>query len=254
MKNQSKFLILTFLPFLFLLNSCGEKERLKAELAKAQAALDSTNVANTTMLDQFGEIDIMLDSIESSQDVLNFNLELGTTYEDYNDRLNNINSNIENTKSRLKELEDQLAKSDGKNQTLSGMINKLRKSLDEKEKNIVELSAQVERFKTENDGLISTVELQKQQLAEQELAIQKKQEELMTLEEKIEALGEEAVKKEADSYFARAEKTEEVASKIKLAPKKKKEALQEAYDLYKKSFELGKTEAFAKMEALEDKL
>jgi hypothetical protein len=52
----------------------------------------------------------------------------------------------------------------------------------------------------------------------------------------------------------RAMAMEEAGNRTKLAPRKKKETYQKAYDLYKQAFEAGRTDAFEKMEELEDKL
>jgi hypothetical protein len=55
---------------------------------------------------------------------------------------------------------------------------------------------------------------------------------------------------EADSYYARAEAVEEAANRTKLAPRKKKETLKEAIELYKKAQSLGNTKAQAKIDEL----
>jgi len=47
---------------------------------------------------------------------------------------------------------------------------------------------------------------------------------------------------------------EEAANRTKLAPKKKKETYKEAIELYKKALSLGKTEAQAKIDALNKKI
>jgi hypothetical protein len=59
---------------------------------------------------------------------------------------------------------------------------------------------------------------------------------------------------EADSYFMRAQAVEEAANRTKLAPKKKKDTLKEAIELYKKALSLGKTEAQDKITELEKKI
>jgi hypothetical protein len=52
----------------------------------------------------------------------------------------------------------------------------------------------------------------------------------------------------------RAQAVEEAANRTKLAPKKKKDTLKEAIELYKKALSLGKTEAQDKITELEKKI
>ena len=74
------------------------------------------------------------------------------------------------------------------------------------------------------------------------------------IEAKIQELMIASKVSEADSYYARAQAVEEAANRTKLAPKKKKETLKEAIELYKKSLSLGKEEAQAKITELEKKI
>lgn len=59
---------------------------------------------------------------------------------------------------------------------------------------------------------------------------------------------------EADSYYARGAAIEEAANRTKLAPRKKKDTLREALELYKKAQSLGNTNAQAKIDEIEKKL
>jgi hypothetical protein len=58
----------------------------------------------------------------------------------------------------------------------------------------------------------------------------------------------------ANLYFEQAKAMEKVADKTNFAPRKKKEALREALELYKISLSLGKEEAQKKIDALEKEL
>ena len=247
------YLITILISSLSILNSCdsGEKAKLQEEVEKLRAEIKDTESHNNIMANQINEVDMMLDSIERSQNILNTQLEIGTTYDDYSNRLNFINEYINNSKQKLDELEDQLGQSDQKNKTFAAMIAKLRKNIEDKENSISFLNEQVEKYKAENEGLITTVELQKQKLSQQKDEILAKELELAELESKIHNLSEEANEKEANAYFARAQQMEELAKRTKFAPKKKKESLKDAHKLYKKAFELGRVDAFEKMEDLE---
>jgi hypothetical protein len=81
-----------------------------------------------------------------------------------------------------------------------------------------------------------------------------KQQELALIEARIQELMISSKVSEADSYFARAQAVEEAANRTKLAPKKKKETLKEAVELYKKALSLGNQQAQAKITELEAKV
>ena len=59
---------------------------------------------------------------------------------------------------------------------------------------------------------------------------------------------------EGDSYFARGAAVEEAANRTKLAPRKKKDTLKEALELYKKALSLGNDKAQAKVDELEKRV
>ncbi len=226
-----------------------ENEQLKAQLASIQENLDSQEKMNQEVTAKMDEVGKLLDDIEASEAAI-FNLERGS-YDDYSERIKNIGDYIESTKTRISELERIAAESENKNSGLSSMIAKLRKQVTEKETRITELAAQVDRLGGENASLIKTVDIQNQELSEKELLIEQKRAELSALEERIEQTIKQSKMDAADAYFARAQAAEEMAKRTKLAPRKKKETMKEAYDLYKKAFEAGHKEAFAKVEELE---
>lgn len=91
-------------------------------------------------------------------------------------------------------------------------------------------------------------------LEDKESEILSKQQELALIEARIQELMIQSKMSEADAYYARASAVEEAANRTKLAPKKKKETLKEAVELYKKALSLGKNEAQAKIDELEKKI
>ncbi len=106
----------------------------------------------------------------------------------------------------------------------------------------------------ENKNLSETVNMQDAMLQDKEAQILAKQQELALIEARIQELMIQSKMSEGDAYFARAMAVEEAANRTKLAPKKKKETLKEALELYKKSLSLGKEEAQAKITELEKKI
>lgn len=238
---------------LLLLVGCNgaELEQLRSENQQLKAALGESNEFADQMNDKLGQIDVLLDSIESAEETLAVTLMEGTSYNDYTQRIRNIQDYIENSKSEISKLEKSLSKSNANNRVFLSQVERLKGDLEKRESRIVELSQQVETYKEENAALIKTVDLQEQAILAQESRIRENKKEMAFLEVKLERLQAAAKEAEANAYFAQGEMQEQLAKKTLLAPKKKKGHIQEAYDYYKKAFEAGHKEAYAKMEALE---
>ena len=97
--------------------------------------------------------------------------------------------------------------------------------------------------------------LQDAEIADKQTQIEAKTQELAFIEARVQELMIQSKVSEADAYyFTRAVAVEEAANRTKLAPRKKKETLKEAVELYKKALSLGKNEAQAKIDELEKRL
>jgi chromosome segregation ATPase len=236
--------------------SCNQEEmdKLKAENDQLKAALGESNAFAEEMNTKFGQIDVLLDSIESAEGKLAITLTEGASRDNYNDRLSNVKDYIENTKKEIEKLERALSKSSANNKVFVAQIERLKKTLEDRDKRVAELEEQVQKYSQENSALIKTVDLQEQQMLAQTERINQAKRELAALEARIEEVKASAQQNQADSYFEQAKQFEALAQKTKLAPKKKKEHLQDAYNMYKKSFEAGRQDALAKMQELEKEL
>jgi chromosome segregation ATPase len=177
----------------------------------------------------------------------------GTTYEDYTSRMQELNRYVKETERKIDDLEQALQKSQGAASTYAKQIKKLKADLDARNKEIVVLQETVEKYRNENQNLVNLAEMQSAEIADKDIQIQTKEQELALIEARIQELMIQSKMTEADAYYARAEAVEEAANRTKLAPKKKKETLLEALELYKKSLSLGKQEAQAKITELENK-
>jgi len=231
-----------------------EMKQLKEENEQLKFSLGESNTFAEELNNKMGKIDVLMDSIESAEKSLTRSLAEGTNYDDYSDRLRNVKAYIENSKKEISKLEGSLSKTLSQNKLFMRQIKDLKSSIAEREKTIIELSEQVEGFKEENTALIKTVDLQKGEILAQERAINDKKIELAMLEAKIDGLKGDLQVSIANAYFEQAEANVKLAEKTKLAPNKKKQHYQDAYDLYKKSFEAGKQEAYKKMEEIEPEL
>ena len=231
--------------------SCGrEAEKLKSEVDSLKAELQTSQQFATTLQ----EVSVLMDSIDANRQLLRVNMVEGTTYDNYTARMKDINNYVKSTQSKIEDLEGTLKKSKGNNRALTATIKKLKADLEAKNVEIGKLQELVATMGNENRNLITTVGLQEAELNDKEEQIITKQQELALIEAKIQELMISSKVSEADSYFARAQAVEEAANRTKLAPKKKKETLREAVELYKKALSLGKQEAQEKITELEKKI
>lgn len=233
------------------LMSCGrESEKLRSEVDSLKAELQTSQQFATTLQ----EVSVLMDSIDANRQLLRVNMVEGTTYDNYTARMKDINNYVKSTQSKIEDLEGTLKKSKGNNRALTATIKKLKADLEAKNVEIGKLQELVATMGNENRNLITTVGLQEAELNDKEEQIITKQQELALIEAKIQELMISSKVSEADSYFARAQAVEEAANRTKLAPKKKKETLREAVELYKKALSLGKQEAQEKITELEKKI
>lgn len=234
-----------------LMVSCGgESEKLQTQVDSLRSELQTSQEFVKTLQ----EVGVLMDSIDANRQLLRVNMVEGTTYDDYTSRMKDINNYVKDTQSKIEDLEKSLKKSKGAANAYAATIKKLKQDLEAKNAEIVKLQELVENLGNENKNLITTVGLQEAELEDKENQILAKQQELALIEARIQELMIQGKVSEADNYYARAQAVEEAANRTKLAPKKKKETLKEAVELYKKSLSLGKQEAQAKITELEKKL
>ncbi len=227
-----------------------EKDQMQSKLDSLQTELEISQRMAKTLT----EVGVLMDSIDASRQLLRVNMVEGTSYEDYKERMRDINSYVKDTQSKIEDLEKTLSKSRSTSNAYAATIKKLKADMEEKTKRIADLQEQVEKFRNENQNLISTVGMQEAELLDKEVEIETKTQELALIEARIQELMIQSKMSEADAYYARAQAVEEAANRTKLAPKKKKETLREAIELYKKSLSLGKAEAQARIDDLEKRI
>jgi chromosome segregation ATPase len=240
------------LALVIMTSSCDtkEKEQLKSQVDSLKVELETSQQMAQTLT----EVGTLMDSIDASRQLLRVNMVEGTTYDDYTSRMKDINGYVKDTQKKIDELEVSLKGSKANSAAFSKTIKKLKADLETKTKEIADLQETVEKYKSENQNLISTVGMQEAEIADKNTQLEGKQQELALIEARIQELMIQSKMSEGDAYYARAQAVEEAANRTKLAPRKKKETLKEALELYKKSQSLGKTEAEAKISDLEKKL
>jgi chromosome segregation ATPase len=245
-----KLLYLSVIPVLML--SCGdpEKETLRSQVDSLKRELETSQ----EMAETLTEVGTLMDSIDASRQLLRVNMVEGTTYDDYASRMKDLNSYVQETQNKIQSLERSLKDSKANSSLYANTIKKLKADLLTRTEEIAALQQQVEKYRSENENLINTVGLQEAEIADKQSQIEAKSQELALIEARVQEIMIQSKMSEADAYFTRAQAVEEAANRTRLAPKKKKETLKEAVELYKKALSLGKADAQAKITELEKRL
>lgn len=238
--------------FASVLAGCGgaENAKLKSQLDSLQTELQvSQQMAQTLQ-----EVGTLMDSIDANRQVLRVNMVEGTTYSAYTSRMKDLNNYVKETQSKIGDLEKALKKSKANSNAFAATVKKLKADLETKNQEIASLQQKVAELGTENQNQKITIDMQEAELNDKQAQIEAKQQELALIEARIQELMVQSKMSEADSYFARGQAVEEAANRTKLAPRKKKDTLKEALELYKKALSLGNDKAKAKVDELEKRV
>jgi chromosome segregation ATPase len=244
--------LLIVISFAAGLLACGkeEKERLKSQVDSLMIELETSQAMAQTLT----EVGDMMDSIDASRQLLRVDMSEGTTYSDYKSRMRDINAYVKETQNKIEELEKTLKTSKANSNAFAKSIKQLKADLANKTQEIAALQEQVDKYRNENQNLITTEGMQEAEMVDKTPEIETKTQELALIEARVQELMIQSKMTEADAYYARGQAVEEAAARTKLAPRKKKETLREAVELYKKALSLGKVEAEERIAALEKKL
>ena len=241
-----RFLLGLSLAVVLLGCNTAEKERLRSEVDSLRTELQTSQ----QMAQSLNEVGALLDSIDASRQLLRTEVVEGTSYKDYANRLENINTHIRETQAKIDELEKSLKTAKSSSSTYAASIKKLKLDLEERTTQMAALEQEIEKMRTENTALSKTVTERDSTLALKEETIQMREKDVASLETKVEEINTANQASQADLYFAQAQALETAAGRTKFAPKKKKETQREALELYKLSLSLGKTEAQQKIDEL----
>jgi hypothetical protein len=223
----------------------------KKEITRLQSKVDSLNtviIESQRTEAALNEVGVMLDSIDASRHALHTKIVEGFSYADYVNRLRDINTSIKDSQKKLADLEKRLK--DSKSSSLA-TINRLKRDLDLKSKEIVELQMDVVALREKNNTLVADVSEKEIIISSQEEVIKMKEADVASLVEQAQITDEKNRVMVADLYFAEAKALEDAAHRTQFAPRKKKETKREALEMYKLSFSLGNKDAEAKIQELE---
>lgn len=228
---------------------CNTKEiaRLQWENDSLRNELDSRHNVLTSLKDVGG----LLDSIDRNRNSLRTNLSEGTSYEEFTNRLKDINEFVKMSEEKITLIQNALKNSKHEASAYLMLVDALKSEVQLRVDEIVKLEEEVSKYKAENQGLLEEIKSKEDEVKSINIKISEKQQELLLLETRIEAMVNSFKVTEADAYYARARAVEEAADRTKLAPNKKLETYKEALELYKRSLSLGKEEAREDISKLE---
>lgn len=240
-----------FILFAFLAG-CNTQEiaRLQWENDSLRNELNSRSNVLTSLKDVRG----LLDSIDASRNSLRTNLSEGTSYEEFTTRLKDINEFVKLSEEKINLIQNALKESKHEASAYLMLVDALKSEVQLRVDEIVKLEEEVGKYKAENQDLLEEIKLKENEVKDINIKISEKQQELLLLEARIEAMVNNFKVTEADAYYARARAVEEAANRTRLAPAKKRETYKEALELYKRSLSLGKQEAKEDITKLENKL
>ncbi|MCS7003804.1 MAG: hypothetical protein NZM38_00600 [Cytophagales bacterium] len=250
--------LLLFVKIWHLVTSCSsenaEIERLKQENAQLRQEIIDNQSFTNKIANGVNELMSLLDSLEKTENEVYVSLEGGTNYQELKTRIEHLHQKFHSSKNTLTTIETALEKARKENNELYRTIDNLKNKLAEKEKHILELQAQVEKYKEDNRKLITRVDIMKEMLQKRNEEILAKKRELTTLNSKINELKYQQLQMQIESYIIQGDAAFEIAERTQLAPRKKREAYQQAYEFYKRAYDSGRTDVLEKMKLIEQKL
>jgi len=237
------------LSVIVMLWSCRDEKKemaLQTQIDSLQTELQTSQETAQTLQD----VGVLIDSIDAGRQLLRTDMVEGTSYKNYKERLAGINSYIKETQAKIIQLE----KSSKNTKAYAGTIRRLKADLEARTQQIAMLEGEVQKIRTENQGLARTVTQRDSVISVNTETIKVREENLAAMESRVQEMGIQSKNDQAEAYFKQALALEKAAQRTKFAPKKKKDTKREALELYKMAASLGKPEAEAKVQQLEKDL
>lgn len=229
------------LPAFWLLAGCTQVRQENDTLTARIDSLHLVLAANDLTIAMIEEIGQYMDSVASDRHWIRFNLEADVQDTDPMEKLKNLEWYINKVEYTIEELEKA-------RRMYALQVDCLRCELSEKDLHIRSLEADVADFQNENFELLNLVAVTEGEFARYLI---KMDEELEMAQLRIQALLKRMQQTEAEVYYVKAEGKEEVAEQLRLAPKKKKQALKDAQVLYSVSSKMGYEPATDRLERFE---
>lgn len=246
--SKSVFLLVGVFILPFFFSSCykNQNEDLQSKVDSLSMELESSQ----KIVRQLGEIDVLMDSIDASRKVLRVSVVEGTSYKNYVNRLRELNAHIKETQIKIEELE-KTAKTVG---GLHASIRKLKADLDFRTKEVSALRLEVAKMRSANDSMALAIAQKDSTLLAKDEVIKVTEANIASIEASMRDSNESNKIKMAELYYNQAKALEVVAERTNFAPRKKKEAMRDALELYKIALSLGKMESQERIDVLEKEL
>lgn len=229
---------------LFIISACTNKE---AEVLRTENdSLKSVLQVNTTVMTTLQEVGAMIDSIDASRQKIKMELVEGISEENYTAKLQAIHEHVRRSENKIKQLEESMKELKTNESFYMDMIAALKDDLELRLQEIYSLEKV-------NKELEEKVKVQESDLQESFIELEKKQQALAQQELEVAQLVSKLKLSESQTLYAKGQALEESASRIKLAPNKKKATLREAVGYYRKAAELGNKDAMARLKDLQGK-
>ncbi|MEQ9007365.1 MAG: hypothetical protein RLP12_05740, partial [Ekhidna sp.] len=188
-----------------------------------------------------------MDSIDENRKMIAVDLETGLNEEDYIQRMKSLNEYTQKAEWTIAELEKTRA-------AYAIQVKRLKKQIAEQGDQIAILQISVEEYKLKNANLEDEVKLTREQLLDTQVALNYNENSLDEAQDKVAELDEKLTLSEAETFYAKGEGLELMASRIEFAPKRKKETLEQSLSYYKEAIKLGYVPAKARAESIQKML
>ncbi len=246
--------IMLIMSVVAMLWGCDAHKKEQAKLNQTIDSLTMELATNHKMSKTLEEVGALIDSIDRNRNLLRTSMMEGTSMDDFQSRMRDINAYVKTTVRKIDELEKSLKTSKASGSQYASALKKLKADLESRNTELAELKQKIEQYSNENDNLIQTVNLQRAEIEDKLKLISQKEEATAQLEDEIRKMLIQSKLDEAESYYAQALALEEAAKRTKFAPRKKKTTNQQALEMYELAVLYGKEEATAKVAMLKKKI
>ncbi|MEO9485233.1 MAG: hypothetical protein ABJG47_17370 [Ekhidna sp.] len=234
----------------FFVLCAGCDSTIREENKALQMKVDSLEAAFETGEYAIGLLEVVgqyLDSIDLRRESVLVDLEVGVEDRDYLQKIKHLNQYFQKTEWAIRELENISG-------TYSIQVDRLKTTVEQKNDEINRLQISVNQYRNVEDSLKGRLEITESALQKTQKSLDFSRMDVALAEMEVMGLMGLVQLTEAEIYFAEGEGLEELAGKIKLAPKKKRKNLEEALNAFTTSFEMGYLPAKQRMERLKERL
>lgn len=226
---------------------CGCESREVGELKSENDSLKSLVSDHLIVLAKFEQVNQILDSIDVNRNKERREADDKQSLDQVLLRLQEINDYVLQTEAHLQKIKNDLKQARHEASAYLMMVDALKDEVVIRDGEIEELVVKVGTIEKQKTGITENLKQYEDAIAQLQTIITTRELELS----QAKALTARLRASEAEAYYRKAKSVEAEASQIKLAPGKKRETYQEALELYRKAYSLGKEEALTSINLLQ---